>query len=152
GAVNTGINAINGTGDIVGGYQREDQLQHGFVLSQGNFTFIDVPGAVNTLASGNNDTGDIVGTFETTDYRWHGVLLSQGNLTPFDVTGISGVIGTQPRMISAAGTIVGSVQIQGQPRDHWSGFFTGAAGWPPDNGQIPPALVATWDWHTFLPT
>src|SRR5260370_1305396 len=79
---------INPQGDIVGGYSDSHNVSHGFLLSQGTFTPIDVPGAVDTNALGINQQGDIVGTVLRIGSGFpHGFLLSQGTFTPIDVPG-----------------------------------------------------------------
>jgi uncharacterized membrane protein len=53
---------INAPGDIVGNYATADGRGHGFLLSKGTFTTIDVPGAgLLSEANGINDAGVIVG-------------------------------------------------------------------------------------------
>ncbi len=61
---------INPAGDIVGTYTDAVGMQHGFLLSGGQFTTIDVPGylvgvggVLPTAARGINASGDIVGTY-----------------------------------------------------------------------------------------
>jgi uncharacterized membrane protein len=72
---------INARGDIVGSYGSADGRFHGFLLSEGRFTSIDVPGATFTFADGINSEGDIVGAY-TTDPKlpattYHGFLLRE---------------------------------------------------------------------------
>lgn len=66
----TAIGGINPAGDIVGTYTDAVGKQHGFLLSGGQITSIDVPGSlvgVNgtlpTVARGIGPSGDIVGQF-----------------------------------------------------------------------------------------
>ena len=59
----TALGGISPTGDIVGVYKDAVGAQHGFLLSRGEFTTIDVPGAVATVARGISPTGDIVGQY-----------------------------------------------------------------------------------------
>lgn len=61
---------ISPSGEIVGIYGDASFNEHGFLLSQGNFTTIDVPGALvgisgtlQTEANGINGAGDIVGDY-----------------------------------------------------------------------------------------
>lgn len=61
---------IGPSGDIVGIYGDASFNEHGFLLSRGNFTTIDVPGALvgvsgflQTEANGINPAGDIVGDY-----------------------------------------------------------------------------------------
>jgi hypothetical protein len=72
---------MNPRGDIVGFYcDREPCLTrsvdtHGFVLSKGEFTSVDVPGAMRTVFLANNARGDIVGFYVDPDGVAHGLLL-----------------------------------------------------------------------------
>ena len=69
-ARSTSAQGINPGGDIVGSYVDAVGKSHGFLLSGGQFTSIDVPGALvgvagnlPTVARGINPGGDIVGNF-----------------------------------------------------------------------------------------
>ena len=55
---------INDRGDIVGAFTDSNRKGHGFLLSNGVYTAIDVPGAAATLARGINSRGDIVGSYQ----------------------------------------------------------------------------------------
>ncbi len=66
----TSAQGINPAGDIVGSYTDALGHSHGFLLSKGQFTTIDVPGelagvggTLPTGAAGINPAGDIVGTY-----------------------------------------------------------------------------------------
>jgi hypothetical protein len=66
----TAAGEINSAGDIVGVYTDGVGMQHGFLLSRGQFTTIDVPGslvgadgALPTTARAIGPSGDIVGQF-----------------------------------------------------------------------------------------
>src|SRR5215472_1386544 len=59
----TVASGINPAGDIVGAFADGVGRQHGFLLSGGSFTTIDVPGAVATSANGIGPGGDIVGNY-----------------------------------------------------------------------------------------
>ena len=62
GAVYTGVWGINKTGDMVGNYGQNANLDsHGFLYSNGTFTYFDYPGAIVTVPMGINDSGMIVG-------------------------------------------------------------------------------------------
>ena len=55
---------INNAGTIVGVYVRfAEGLAHGFVLSKGVFTTVDVPGSLETEIRSINSKGEIVGVF-----------------------------------------------------------------------------------------
>lgn len=59
----TVASGINPAGDIVGAFTDGVGKQHGFLLSQGQFTTLDFPGAVATSANGISPTGEIVGSY-----------------------------------------------------------------------------------------
>ena len=108
--------AINSRGDIAGQYKRAaDPHTHGFVLRNGEFTTIDVPGATLTSANGMDAEGFIVGPYEVGGvrhgYRWH-----DGEFTLIDLQGatVTHAAGINPR-----GEIVGYYNANGV--DH--GFF-----------------------------
>jgi uncharacterized membrane protein len=95
---------INPEGDIVGGFGNpSNSILHGFLLSKGAFTAIDVPGAYVTEARGISPKGDIVGFFSDVS-GVHGFLLSKGSFTTIDVPGASG---TEAFGIDSEGDIVG---------------------------------------------
>jgi uncharacterized membrane protein len=87
---------INSRGQIVGRFYDgsicdfanacvlSDGHDHGFLLSQGEFTTIDPPGSILTGAAGINSRGDIVGPYFTADGKSHGFLLSGGEFTTID--------------------------------------------------------------------
>jgi uncharacterized membrane protein len=47
----------------VGWYSDAGGKGHGFLLDQGNYTTLDVPGATDTHANGINASGQIVGWY-----------------------------------------------------------------------------------------
>jgi uncharacterized membrane protein len=59
---------MNDHGDIVGDYTTSPDgrtlIRHGFVLSDGVYTTLDVPGAIFTVATGINNDGVIVGAYQ----------------------------------------------------------------------------------------
>jgi hypothetical protein len=69
-APQTAVNGINAGGDIVGMYIDGATRQHGFVMKNGRYRTLDVPGSfagvsgtLPTVANGINPAGDIVGTY-----------------------------------------------------------------------------------------
>ena len=69
-APQTAVNGINPAGEIVGTYMDGAKRQHGFLLKNGQYTSLDVPGSfagvsgtLPTVANGINSAGDIVGTY-----------------------------------------------------------------------------------------
>ena len=104
GATN-GTNAygINNSGQIVGTYY-DAAGAHGFLLSGGSYTTLDVPGGRFTSARGINSSGQIVGFYSDAAGGPHGFLLSDGSYTTFDVPGAEG---TDAFGINNSGQIVG---------------------------------------------
>jgi probable HAF family extracellular repeat protein len=82
GATGTSANAINPAGQIVGDYATGDGKQHGFLLSEGEFTLFDYPGAVKTWPFGISANGWIVGFYDDSDTPSvrHGFLVSRKGL------------------------------------------------------------------------
>ena len=95
---------INDKGQIVGTYVDTDNNRHGFLLSGGSYTTLDVPGAVFTVAQGINNAGQIVGLYLGTDDTFHGFILSGDVYTTVDVPGSTS---TSIYSINANGEIVG---------------------------------------------
>jgi uncharacterized membrane protein len=69
-ALQTAVNGINAGGTIVGSYIDGAKRQHGFMMKDGHYTTLDVPGSfagvtgtLPTAANGINPAGDIVGTY-----------------------------------------------------------------------------------------
>lgn len=110
GSAFTELRGINDAGQIVGEYQQQEgSPMHGFLLSNGNFTTIDVPIAkIFTQVFGINDTGQIVGYYQqevSPQNRLHGFVLSGGTYTTIDVPGQSVTVAIG---IDNAGQIVGT--------------------------------------------
>ena len=95
---------INARGDVVGWFFGFFQGTHGFLLSQGTFSAIDVPSANFTNALGINARGDIVGVYGDAAGT-HGFLLSGGAYSTIDPPGS---IYTQANGINTRGDIVGN--------------------------------------------
>jgi probable HAF family extracellular repeat protein len=104
GTIGSTADGINSHGDIVGVYAGNDFVQHGFLLSGGHFTTLDVPNAIATLPFGINDRGQIVGQYADASFNTHGFLLSGGQYTTLDVP--NGFY-TFPGGINDRGQIVG---------------------------------------------
>jgi hypothetical protein len=62
GATSSTAFGINARGDIVGTFVKSG-VQHGFLLSKGEFTIIDFPDAQGTIARGIGPSGEIVGSY-----------------------------------------------------------------------------------------
>jgi uncharacterized membrane protein len=98
----TWASGISNSGLIVGYYQTGPVTGpfSGFLLSQGTYTTLRVPGSISTQALGINQAGQIVG-----NYDGHGFLFSGGNYTTLDVPGSKS---TNAAGISVSGQIVGN--------------------------------------------
>ena len=87
---------------------------HGFLLSEGDLTSVDVAGATRTGATGINARGDIVGRY-VTDGVSHGFLLVGGQLSTFDFPGATF---TSFDAINQRGDIVGRYTLDGVSRGY----------------------------------
>jgi uncharacterized membrane protein len=106
GATFTVAFCINARGDVVGSYVDADGASHGYLLRNGQFTAIDVPGAEVTLyARAVNARGDIAGAFLDGDFLAHGYLLRDGQFTQIDVPG---AVETIVRGMNNAGDVTGN--------------------------------------------
>jgi uncharacterized membrane protein len=106
-----GTNAygINARGQIVGAYTDVNNVNHGYLLSGGQYTALDDPNAgtamfQGTTAWGINALGQIVGYYIDASNVNHGFLLSGGQYTTFAVPSAfdSAALG-----INSSGQIVG---------------------------------------------
>jgi probable HAF family extracellular repeat protein len=95
---------INAQGQVVGYYFDAKSHEHGFLMSGGQYTSIDVPGSAGTGAVGINERGQIVGSFTDATGNVHGFLLTGEKFTTLDVPGavLTGGVGINNR-----GQIVG---------------------------------------------
>jgi uncharacterized membrane protein len=77
--------SINNSGVVVGTYLLfDDDIQHGFMWKDGNFTNITAPGGLPATPAKINNNGDIVGTFVDSNLNEHGFSLDQGRFTSID--------------------------------------------------------------------
>jgi hypothetical protein len=82
-----------------------EQLEERCVLSNYQYTILDVPGSRATVALGINDSGQIVGRYYDAALTEHGFLLDQGNYTTLDLPGSAY---TEAQGINDSGQIVGA--------------------------------------------
>jgi len=95
GATATLALGINPRGDIVGRYclitppqcLNGNKNAHGFLLSDGEFTTIDVPGALETHAYKINPRGQILGSYVGAEGRSHLFLLGESEFRTIDFPG-----------------------------------------------------------------
>lgn len=105
GSVFTGAFGINDIGQIVGRYADATGINHGFLLSNGDYSSFDVPGASGfTDPAGINSKGQIVGSYLLNNVS-HGFLLSGATFTTIDPPGAHG---SGASGINRNGDIVGS--------------------------------------------
>jgi probable HAF family extracellular repeat protein len=124
------------------------ELPHGFLLDNGAFTKIDVPGAAETRPFGINNAGQIVGEYVDTARRSHGFLFANGVYTTIDAPGGTSTwvtdIDDSGRMvgISFGGANATAGPVRGFLRDA-QGAFTpiDAPAAPPPPGR--PELLTT---------
>lgn len=82
GPINTGTGTqtrgISERGDIVGWFMTPDGKRHGFLLSQGQFTFIDYSSVIiGTDTDGINSETDMVGGYDGVDGKHHAYVLTR---------------------------------------------------------------------------
>jgi hypothetical protein len=101
-----GTQGVNDLGQIVGIYIDGSGTYHGYKLSGGRFTTLDVPfaGATATFTYGINNSGEVVGGWIDSDRSGHGFTLTEGTYASFDFPGGND---TQAFSINSAGDIVG---------------------------------------------
>lgn len=85
----TSCNFINDKGQVTGIYIDANSF-HGYIMSKGSFTSIDVAGAMGTQAVGVNNRGQAVGGWleSRTPLRVHALVWDNGALSFFDVPGM----------------------------------------------------------------
>jgi hypothetical protein len=113
GSTTSSPSCINNSGQIVGDYTDNAGVSHGYVLSDGNFTAINVPfqGAVDTYPECNNDEGDIVGIWDTGAGQ-HGQGFEEiGGV--YSVIEVPGAEYTWPYGINDSGVVVGRYAMNG---------------------------------------
>jgi hypothetical protein len=91
---------------------------HGFVLVDGNVTYVDFPGATQTVATGVDDFGDIVGYYDDAGGR-HGFLYSGNTFTSIDYAGASE---TDIYGVNNEGQLVGTAWVGTFPSYTATGF------------------------------
>jgi hypothetical protein len=106
GITDQGADGINDSGQTVGYYYDSANILHGYELSGGNFTTINVPfaGAVDTSAIGINNAGDIVGFWGIGGNASSGFELSGGIYTNIAYPGEPS---TEPEDINELNDVVG---------------------------------------------
>lgn len=100
-----GANAVNDSGQIVGYFFDNSGAIHGYELSAGRFTTLDVPfaGATGTYADGINNSGEVVGGW-TVSGGSHGFTRIGGTYASFDYPGATQTFAIG---VNTAGDIVG---------------------------------------------
>ena len=78
---------------------------HGYILRDGDFTSIDVPGALLTSSREMNASGQVVGIYLDKRFGEHGFVLAGGSYSGFD---LPDAMWTDGNTINDHGLIVGS--------------------------------------------
>jgi hypothetical protein len=78
GHTNVFLSGLNPLGDMTGGFNSSDGVQHGLLVSDGQCITVDFPGSIpgSNYANGINPEGDIVGRYQSQDGKIHGFLLT----------------------------------------------------------------------------
>jgi probable HAF family extracellular repeat protein len=132
----TELTGINNAGAIVGVAN-----SGGFLLQNGKFTSISIPGA-ETGASGINSSGQIVGSYGANDGTSNpqGYLYSGGTFTTINVPG---ALLTELMGINDSGTIVGSYVDENSNSNNQQGFIYSGGTFTSLNF---PGAVSTYAW------
>jgi uncharacterized membrane protein len=114
--------SINNSGVVVGTYLLfDDDIPHGFMWKNGNFTNITAPGGLPAMPAKINNNGDIVGSFTDSNLVQHGFSLDKGRFTVIDhpasqgtsifaVNDFDNVLGT---FVTSSGTTFSNVSFKG---------------------------------------
>jgi probable HAF family extracellular repeat protein len=95
---------INDAGQIVGSYVDAGSVEHGFLVSGGTYSTVDVPGAATTQANGINDAGAISGYSSTSGGATTGFVYAASSYMMFSVPGSNATNGWG---LNNAGTLSG---------------------------------------------
>ena len=104
---------INDRGDVTGQWADANRFFHGFLLSDGALTILDIPGATDTYALGVNDSGLVAGYWDLLDQN--GNTLAIYGFTWQD----GGFIDTQVNFPGAAGSGLFGVNARGDLSGVW---------------------------------
>jgi hypothetical protein len=74
-ATQTLVHGLNDHGWLCGHYLDTQNVEHAFVLIDGNPASYDYPKAIGTSFNGINNSGEISGRYTTADGVWHGLIL-----------------------------------------------------------------------------
>jgi hypothetical protein len=111
--------SLDAQGDVIGSYEDDEQVRHGFFWHDGRFTTIDHPkaghgrpvslGPQGTTLYDINGFGDITGRYITSNDETHSFVLRGGTFTPIDdpASPRRRGHGTQADGVNDAGDIVG---------------------------------------------
>jgi len=101
---------INNSGEVVGSYQDSGSVLHGFYLTGGSYTSVDVPSSASTVASGVNNAGLITGYYTdlTANAGVHGFTgPSGGSYTGFNNPNAASIGATYGSATNDSSTTVG---------------------------------------------
>jgi hypothetical protein len=74
-AMQTLVHGLNDHGWLCGHYLDVQNVEHGFVLIEGNYVTYDYPGGIGTSFNSINNMGLISGLYTTANGVWHGLVL-----------------------------------------------------------------------------
>jgi probable HAF family extracellular repeat protein len=111
---------INDRGVISGFFIDNNGVNHGFLLKQGTFLTLDVPGSTSTQAFGLNNEGQVVGAFVDHAGKTHGFLFDDGRF--FTIDDPNGIGTTTVNGINDFGNIVGFFVDSAGNTDGFVGF------------------------------
>jgi hypothetical protein len=119
---------INDRGQIVGLYVDSNGAEHGFLLSNGQYSSIDVPGAVATEALAVNNWGSpgIAGNYVDTNGTVHGFVFAGGAFIPVNANFATNL---SVNGLNDAGQITGTYDLGGPLGVAQTFGFTGFFDW-----------------------
>lgn len=98
---------INNSSDVVGFYIDKNNVNHGWLLEQGNFTVLDYPESTFTQALGINNKGVVVGTYIDSSNNQHGFTYIISSKTWQQIDDPNGVGTTVVNGLNDKGMLVG---------------------------------------------
>jgi probable HAF family extracellular repeat protein len=74
--------SINASGQVAGYYLDSNNIEHGFIYSNGNYTDVTDPSAARyTVAQAINASGQVVGVYLDSNSIYHGFIYYNGSYT-----------------------------------------------------------------------
>jgi hypothetical protein len=153
GATQSFTSEVNDLGQVVGAYEDSKGVWHGYELSDGKYTAINVSfsGAVDTYMAAINDAGDMVGSWDDGN---------PANISGFELIGgvytaiqFPGATTTQPQDINDSGEIAGFYSLNGDYVVQYGFTLSGGSytpsRYPAPYQRVSPRLTIQANWPEF---